>query len=169
MIRISCDDSEIRVRVEYLFGYAAWFDRWINEWDYDRIGQMVVDDALLNSIETGKELLELCKERKLFSYTDQYCMDIDEAMEFLLRCHGDDFVPDPEENWYILQDGLGVSGEKAFSYMNAYQDAKEDWEHFLNDLYEYENEEILEIIIELKPSGSKEWIIYEKSFMKGEK
>ena len=100
----------------------------------------------------------------MYSYMDQYTIDIDEAMEYFLSVYGEDFTPDANELWYALPDGKGLCGEKVVSYLEAYKEDKDEWNTFLYWLEKDKNEELYEIKITLNQSGVKEDVVFVKKF-----
>lgn len=156
-------ECEVYMDVCFWSTLGTSYRRELWDFEYDCIGEIVVDEEVLDSIETVSDLIKACEKRALISYCDKNIGDIDEAMEFFTRAYGEGYQPDEKEDWYVLQDGKGLKGEKVVSYLKAYKDNIDEHQGFLASLSKYKDLELEYIEIEVRKWGSKP-VTYLKEF-----
>lgn len=157
-------DCSIDIEVVLWPYEEVYYSRDFAKWQYERIGEIVVNEGVLDKLATAGDLLNVFNNKALYSYRDHNSIDIDEAMEFFLKVHGEDFVPDENEAWYILPEGNGLCGEKVVSYLEAYKEDQWERGNFVRGLETFWEHLLDYVLIELKVEGRKEKIVYEREY-----
>lgn len=72
------------------------------------VGTFFLNKDNIESISSIDEFWDLFNSNQIYSMmNDDGTIDIDEDMQTLANCYGNDFVPDENIDWYALNNGCG--------------------------------------------------------------